>query len=166
MTALGNFIHTRRMALHEKHKGYSIRALAKRIGIHQSYLSKLERGEHAPLSQERIVALARELGEDQELLLALAGKLSERVAKLISRKPHRFLDRLVSLDQDEEREPIEAGYTQRLEHRKNELEVLTRRLRDEIHNRRLENRLAQTEREQLTILANLSEGCRSRLHRL
>lgn len=158
MTALGKFIHTRRMALHEKHKGYSIRALAKRIGIHQSYLSKLERGEHAPLSQERLVALARELGEDQELLLALAGKLSERVAQLINRNPHRFLDLLVSLDQDEEREPLETGYTQRLEHRKNELEVLTRRLRDEIHNRhRLESRLAQAESEQLTILANLKD---------
>ncbi|MBM9532165.1 helix-turn-helix domain-containing protein [Desulfoprunum benzoelyticum] len=75
MSALGSYLSERRKALAATHSGYSIRSVAKRIGIHHSYLSKLERGENAPLTEERIHAQARLLGEDPELLMALSGKL-------------------------------------------------------------------------------------------
>lgn len=45
-----------------------MRSVAKRIGIRHSYLSRLERGENAPLSEERIRALAVLFGDDPELV--------------------------------------------------------------------------------------------------
>ena len=55
---------------------YSVRQVAARIGIQPSYLSKVERGQEAPPSEPRIRALAEDLGEDPDILLALAGKVS------------------------------------------------------------------------------------------
>jgi len=52
---------------------FSLRQLAQRIGVEPSFLSKVERGEVAPPSEEKILRLARELGEDSDVLLALAG---------------------------------------------------------------------------------------------
>ena len=98
MSALGSYLTERRKALAAKHSGYSIRSVAKRIGIHHSYLSKLERGENAPLTEERIHALARLLGEDPDLLMALSGKLSDRITGLIRSNPQLFLSSLETLE--------------------------------------------------------------------
>jgi PAS domain S-box-containing protein len=158
MSALGKYIRTKRELLHKQYGQFSIRTLAKRIGIHQSYLSKLERGEHAPLTEERIMALARELGEDHELLLALSGKLSDRVTRLIHDNPERFTQCLLELECSSSRDIPANTYTQRLEHRKQELETLTRMLRDEINSRvHLQHQLARAEAEKLTILSNLKD---------
>ncbi len=101
MSALGEYIHERRKALQEKDSSFSIRSLAARMGVHHSYLSKLERGGRAPLSEERTVAIAKELGENPELLLALGGKLSERVAQLIKKDPSRFLHCVAAMEQEQ-----------------------------------------------------------------
>ena len=156
MSSLGSFVKERREALSAKHSGYSIRSVAKRIGIHHSYLSKLERGENAPLTEERIHALARLLGEDPEVLMALAGKLSERTSALIRSNPAAFQESLAAL----ERRTVQAAdvSTQRLAQRKNELEELTRLLRDEIRQRQtLEGQLREQQRVQSTILENLRD---------
>lgn len=92
-----NFHQGAQRALSTKHSGYSIRSVAKRIGIHHSYLSKLERGENAPLTEERIYALARLLGEDPEMLMALAGKLSEDTSARIRSNPAAFQEFLATL---------------------------------------------------------------------
>ena len=97
MGALGSYLSERRKALAATHSGYSIRSVAKRVGIHHSYLSKLERGENAPLTEERIHALARLLGEDPDLLMALSGKLSDRISTLIRLKPQIFLSAVAAL---------------------------------------------------------------------
>jgi HTH-type transcriptional regulator, competence development regulator len=52
-----------------------IRVLAERIGVSTGYLSRVERDEYAPPSEEKITALATELNADSIFLLALAGKL-------------------------------------------------------------------------------------------
>lgn len=52
-----------------------------------SYLSKVERGEESPPSERKIVALAAELGEDPDLLLALAGKVSSELQRVIILRP-------------------------------------------------------------------------------
>jgi len=156
MGALGSYIKERREALSAKHTGYSIRSVAKRIGIHHSYLSKLERGENAPLTEERIQALARLLGEDPETLLALAGKLSDRTTSLIRGNPEAFRNFLADLEKGAP--PAAAATATRLTQRQNELEELTRLLRDEIQQRQvLENQLREQQRVQSTILENLRD---------
>jgi len=78
------------MKLLEEDSSYSLRQLAQRIGLEPSYLSKLERGEQIHLSEEKIVALAKELHEDPDLLLALNGKISSDVQVIIRKRPQLF----------------------------------------------------------------------------
>lgn len=156
MSALGSYLTERRKALAAKHSGYSIRSVAKRIGIHHSYLSKLERGENAPLTEERIHALARLLGEDPDLLMALSGKLSDRITGLIRSNPVLFLGSVQALERQDE--GAFDAVPLRLDQRKNELEELTRLLRDEIRERQiLEAQLREQQRVQRTILENLHD---------
>jgi PAS domain S-box-containing protein len=156
MSSLGSYLKERREALSAKHSGYSIRSVAKRIGIHHSYLSKLERGENAPLTEERIHALARLLGEDPEMLMALAGKLSDDTSARIRSNPTAFQEFLATLENGSGG-PARAS-DQRLTQRKNELEELTRLLRDEIRQRQtLETQLREQQRVQSTILENLRD---------
>lgn len=156
MSALGSYLSERRKALAATHSGYSIRSVAKRIGIHHSYLSKLERGENAPLTEERIHALARLLGEDPELLMALSGKLSERISALIRQQPQVFLNSVAALENQGENPT--PSFDLRQDQRKNELEELTRLLRDEIRERQiLEAQLREQQRVQRTILENLQD---------
>jgi transcriptional regulator with XRE-family HTH domain len=61
-----------------------------RIGVEPSYLSKLERGERAPLSEEKLCALAAELGEDPDVLLAMSGKVSRDIQNIIMKRPRLF----------------------------------------------------------------------------
>lgn len=156
MSALGSYLAERRKALAAKHSGYSIRSVAKRIGIHHSYLSKLERGENAPLTEERIHALARLLGEDPELLMALSGKLSDRVTGLVRANPAAFMESLATLEKGQGAAVATAARS--LDQRKSELEELTRLLRDEIRERQiLEAQLREQQRVQRTILENLRD---------
>lgn len=90
----GDYIRKKREALRRDNPEYSIRKVAKRMGIHHSYLSKVERGEPAALTEKRIAALAEELGEDSELLLAMSGKVSEDTRRAIFKSPD-FFSRLV-----------------------------------------------------------------------
>ncbi len=50
----------------------------------------MERGEEAPPSEKTIRALAEDLGEDSDLLLALAGKVSRDLQQAILRRPQLF----------------------------------------------------------------------------
>jgi PAS domain S-box-containing protein len=156
MSALGSYIKDRRESLAARHTGYSIRSVAKRIGIHHSYLSKLERGENAPLTEERIHALARLLGEDPETLMALAGKLSERTASLLRTNPEAFRKFLADLDKPAASPGNSTGDA--VTQRKNELEELNRLLRDENRQRQvLEAQLRGQQRIQSAILENLRD---------
>jgi len=90
MKAFGTFIRQRREDLLAKDRRYSLRQVAARIGVQPSYLSKVERGEQPPPSEEKIKALARELGEDLDALLALAGKISGDLKAIIEKRPQLF----------------------------------------------------------------------------
>ena len=76
MTHFGPTIRTIREDLREDDRRYSVRQVAGRVGIEPAYLSKIERGEVAPPSEATTVKLAKELGEDPDVMLALAGKVS------------------------------------------------------------------------------------------
>ena len=158
MSALGKYLKKKRTFLNERFREFSIRGVAKRIGIHQSYLSRLERGEHAPLTSERILALARVLGEDPELLFALSGKLTERITNLISLQPEKFLQFVANLESDLHSDTSADSYVSRLENRKSELETLTRMLRQEINEKiSLQYKLAEAQSDTMTILSNLKD---------
>lgn len=86
----GKYVREKREVLRAKDRRFSLRQVAGRIKIEPSYLSKLERGEQAYLSEEKIVALAGELGEDPDVLLALSGKVSKDVQEIIRRRPQLF----------------------------------------------------------------------------
>jgi len=86
----GSYIREKREALKANDSRYSLRQVAIRVGIEPSYLSKLERGEQKYLSEEKIVALADDLNEDHDILLALSGKISKDIQKIIRKRPKLF----------------------------------------------------------------------------
>jgi transcriptional regulator with XRE-family HTH domain len=90
MKDFGSYVRQKREKLRAGDPAFSVRRVAARIGVEPSYLSKVERGEEAPPSEERIVALARELGEDKDILLAMAGKVSGDLQRIIRKRPRLF----------------------------------------------------------------------------
>jgi transcriptional regulator with XRE-family HTH domain len=91
-TVFGPYIREKREALKEKDGRYTLRQVAARVGIEPSYLSKVERGFPAPLSEEKIRALSLDLGENPDLLLALNGKVSADIQEIIRKRPELFAD--------------------------------------------------------------------------
>jgi len=81
-------------ALREAHRvtdrSFSVRQLAERIGVDATYLSRLEREDVPPPGEEIIVKLARELGEDPDALLGMAGKVSSELRAIIAMRPRQF----------------------------------------------------------------------------
>lgn len=71
-------------------RSYSVRQVAHRIGVEPAYLSKIEREEVSPPSEEKIRLLAQELDEDEDILLAMAGKVSKDLQEIIRKRPELF----------------------------------------------------------------------------
>ena len=102
MKTFGAYIRERREARRESDSAYSVRQVAGRIGVEPSYLSKVERNETPPPSEQKIRALALDLGEDVDVLLAMAGKVSADLQKVILERPRLFASLLRELkDQPE-----------------------------------------------------------------
>ena len=99
MTHFGEYIRRRREDLREGDRRYSLRQVAQRIGIEPAYLSKIERGELQPPSEATTLRLAADLGEDPDVLLAMAGKVSSDLQEIIRRRPRLFADLIRQLKQ-------------------------------------------------------------------
>ena len=84
----GSFGATVRRLREEQKIG--LRKFALMVGMSPTYLSKVERDEEAPPSEEKIVRLAAELGEDPDVLLAIAGKVSSDLRQAILKRPELF----------------------------------------------------------------------------
>ncbi len=69
-----------------------MRQVASRCGVTPAYLSRIERGELAPPGEETLIKLADELGEDRDVLLALAGKVSADLRAAIMARPKLFAE--------------------------------------------------------------------------
>ena len=80
----------RREVLSAGDKSMSLRRVAQRIGVEPAFLSKVERDLTPPPSEAKIVALADVLGEDPDLLLAMAGKVSSDLLEIIRKRPKLF----------------------------------------------------------------------------
>jgi len=97
MSEFGIYIRERREARRQKDRRFSVRQVARRIGVEPSYLSKVERGETPPPSEGKIRLLATELGEDPDMLLALAGKVSSELQAIIRQRPQLFAELIRNL---------------------------------------------------------------------
>lgn len=89
-TLFGNYIREKREKLRKDDSSFSLRQVATRIGVEPSYLSKVERGDQAPPSEEKIKALAKDLDENLDVLLAMAGKVSTDLQEIIKQRPELF----------------------------------------------------------------------------
>ena len=83
--------------MYESDSRYSLRGVAGQIEVQPSYLSKVEREEVAPPSEATILRLAEVLGEDPDVLLALAGKVSKDLQAIIRKRPKLFAQLLREL---------------------------------------------------------------------
>ena len=92
LMTFGEFIRLQRETLKSDDKRFSVRQVAKRVSLEPAYLSKIERDEVAPPSEGKIVAIAKELKEDPDLLLAMAGKVSSDLLDVIKERPQLFGD--------------------------------------------------------------------------
>ena len=94
MNEFGDYIRRRREKLLQSDRSFSLRQVAGRIGIEPAYLSKIERGDFAPPSENVIRKLAQELDENPDILLALAGKVSRDLMDIIVQRPKLMGDLL------------------------------------------------------------------------
>jgi HTH-type transcriptional regulator, competence development regulator len=86
----GKRIRERRLALSHKRPQYSLRRVASEVEVSFSFLSKVERGDLPPPSEETIKKLAAVLGDNPDVLLALAGKVSSDLKEAIIKRPELF----------------------------------------------------------------------------
>jgi transcriptional regulator with XRE-family HTH domain len=97
MTHFGDHVRACRERLRTADPRFSVRQVAARIEVEPAYLSKVERGEVAPPSEATTLKLARELGEDPDVMLALAGKVSSDLMVIIRKRPRLFADLIRAL---------------------------------------------------------------------
>jgi transcriptional regulator with XRE-family HTH domain len=97
MTEFGGYIRHRRECLLQESKDFSVRRVALKIGVEPAYLSKVERSIVPPPSEKKIVLLAIELNEDPDVLLAMAGKVSADLLRIIRERPLLFSELIRSL---------------------------------------------------------------------
>jgi transcriptional regulator with XRE-family HTH domain len=86
----GQYIRQQRELLKADDRRYSVRQVAQRIGLEAAYLSKIERDEVAPPSEAKVRALAEDMGEDSDVMLAMAGKVSSDLLEIIRKRPKLF----------------------------------------------------------------------------
>ena len=76
----------------ENDPAFSLRQVANRCGVTPAYLSRVERGEVAPPGEETLIKLATDLGEDPDVMLAQAGKISADLRSAILARPQLFAE--------------------------------------------------------------------------
>ena len=84
----GSFGATVRRLREDKKIG--LRKFAQMVGMSPTYLSKVERDEFKPPTEEKVRAIAAALGQDPDELLALAGRVSSDLADIIQRHPREM----------------------------------------------------------------------------
>jgi len=100
MYRFGNHIRSLRESLSQESKEYSVRKVAKKIGVEPAFLSKVEREVVPPPSEAKIIALAEVLGDDKDVLLAMAGKVSSDLLKIITDRPALFAELIRKLKKE------------------------------------------------------------------
>src|SRR5690242_11972334 len=83
----GEFVRREREA-----KEIGLREMAKKIGVSPTYLSKVERDELPPPAEDKVRKIAAIIGEDQDELLALAGRVASDLTDIIRQRPREMAD--------------------------------------------------------------------------
>ena len=83
----GAFIRRKREA-----NEIGLREMAKKIGVSPTYLSKIERDEFAPPTEEKVRKIAEIIGHDPDELLALAGRVASDLTDIIREQPRGMAD--------------------------------------------------------------------------
>ena len=83
----GAFIRREREGLDPK---VGLRAMAKKILVSPTYLSKIERDEFPPPAEDKVIAIAEILDLDVDVLLARAGKVSSDLTQIIREHPREM----------------------------------------------------------------------------
>jgi hypothetical protein len=96
-TEFGTYIRKIREDKLVMDKKYSLRQVALRIGVEPSYLSKVERNEESSPSESFIKRLSIELAQDENILLAMVGKVSQELKDIIIQNPVVFSELLHAL---------------------------------------------------------------------
>jgi len=78
----GEFIRSERMA-----KEIGLREMARKIGASPSYLSKIERGEFSPPSEDKITTIAKLIGCDPDEMMALADRIPSELTDILRKRP-------------------------------------------------------------------------------
>ena len=92
--SVGDHLREVRERRQQEDARFSLRQVAERVGIEPGYLSRIERGEVAPPSDAVLERLARELGEDVDLVFAMAGRVSSELQQIILKRPKVFAELL------------------------------------------------------------------------
>ncbi len=79
--------------------------MAKGIGVSPAYISQVERGRFAPPAEDKVTAIAGILDLDVDELLAVAGKVSSDLTKIIRDQPRdtAYLIRGTQVEPDDDR---------------------------------------------------------------
>jgi HTH-type transcriptional regulator, competence development regulator len=64
-------------------KGFSLRKFAEQVAVSPTYLSQVEHGNVDPPTVERVRRMAELLGENPDEMIALAGRISDDLPKII-----------------------------------------------------------------------------------
>ena len=94
---LGSHLRRLREERMEGDPDFSLRRVATRCGVTAPYLSRVERGEVSPPGEETLTRLAQDLGEDPDVLLAMAGKISADLRSAIIARPLLFAELIRSI---------------------------------------------------------------------
>jgi HTH-type transcriptional regulator, competence development regulator len=102
VSALGNHLRSLRQSKKRVGKGigndaYSLRGMAEIIGVTPGYLSLLESGGTETVATSTLHALAKHLGEDPDVLLIMAGRVSDELLEIIEKRPQIFTDLIKQL---------------------------------------------------------------------
>lgn len=83
---LGQRIHNARIGQMQTNDNFSLRKFSKTVGISPTAQSRLESGDFIP-GEEVIKRIAKELGENEHVLLAIVGKVSTELKQVIIERP-------------------------------------------------------------------------------
>ena len=89
----GRYVRGKRLEMQSQSKNpqrYSLRRIARDIGVEPSFLSKVERDLCTPPSELKVRQLARLLDEDEDYLVAISGRLGKELVTRIRLDPEPF----------------------------------------------------------------------------
>lgn len=71
-------------------EGVGLRELSELVGMSPAYLSMVERDELGPPAEDKVLAIAEVLDQDQDVFLALAGRVASDLPNIIMKHPREM----------------------------------------------------------------------------